>query len=318
MNEMTYPGKPVALLGAPTDVGAGHRGASLGPEALRVAGIDSALRRLGVEVRDLGNVDGPRNPSDTPTDGYRHLTEVTAWCSDVYEKVGDALRSAMFPVVMGGDHSLAIGSISAVADYCRRQNTPLSVLWFDAHADFNTPQTSPTGNLHGMPVAVLCGIGPEGLTGLSGKTPSIDGAAIIQVGVRSVDHIEKRLVAESDLTVFDMRTVDERGIRSVMAEALRIAAGRGGHLHVSLDVDFLDPGIAPGTGTPVPGGPTYREAQLCMEMIYDSGLMGSLDIMELNPAVDVRNRTAQLVVELVASLFGEQILARHDPPQRYL
>ena len=309
---MTNPGKPVALIGAPTDLGAGRRGTSMGPEALRVAGIETVLRRIDVAVDDLGNVNGPRNPSDAPKDGYRHLAEVTAWCREVYKSVAAALNDGMLPIVMGGDHSLAVGSISAVADHCRRENLPLTVLWFDAHADFNTPVTSPTGNLHGMPVAVLCGIGPADLIGLAQTVPTVDSSCIIQVGVRAVDHIEKQAVAESDLTVYDMRTMDERGMRSVMAEALETANRRGGHLHISLDVDFLDPEIAPGTGAPVPGGPSYREAQLCMEMIYDSGLMGSLDIMELNPADDVMNKTAQLVVDLVASLFGEQILARRD------
>ena len=272
------------------------------------------LRRLEVEVSDLGNVNGPPNPSGAPKDGYRHLAEVTAWCREVRNSVEDALKAGMLPIVMGGDHSLAIGSISAVADHCRQKNSPLTVLWFDAHADFNTPKTSPTGNLHGMPVAVLCGIGPAGLTGLAQSVPTVDSSCIMQVGVRAIDHIEKQAVAGSDLTVYDMRTVDERGMRSVMAEALETATRRGGHLHVSLDIDFLDPEIAPGTGAPVPGGPGYRETQLCMEMIYDSGLMGSLDIMELSTADDVKNKTAHLVVDLVASLFGEQILARRDSP----
>jgi arginase len=313
---MTAQGKPVALIGAPTDVGAGRRGASMGPEALRVAGIDTMLRRLDVEVSDLGNLNGPRNPAIAPKDGYRHLAEVTDWCREVHDTVDDALKSGMLPIVMGGDHSLAVGSISAVADHCRREDLPLTVLWLDAHADFNTPKTSPTGNLHGMPVAVLCGIGPADLTGLARAVPAVESSCLIQVGVRAVDRIEKQAVAESGLTVFDMRTLDERGMRSVMAQVLDTATRRGGHLHVSLDVDFLDPEIAPGTGAPVPGGPNYREAQLCMEMIYDSGLMGSLDIMELSPAEDVMNKTARLLVDLVASLFGEQILARRD--SRYL
>jgi arginase len=296
---MTHPDKIVALVGAPTDAGAGLRGGALGPDALRVAGIDVTLRRLGLEVQDLGNLNGPGNPLEEPKEGYRHLKEMTAWCREVYGTVNDALKSGRLPLVMGGDHSLAIGSISAVADHCKRENTP---------------RTSPTGNLHGMPVAVLCGIGPAELTGIAETVPAIDGSCLFQFGVRSVDHIEKQSINESGLTVYDMRTVDERGMRSVMAEALGAAARRGGHLHVSLDVDFLNPEIAPGTVTPVPGGPGYREAQLCMEMIYDSGRMGSLDIMELNPANDIRNKTAQLVVELVASLFGEQILARHGLP----
>jgi arginase len=312
---MAYPNKPVALIGAPTDVGADRRGSSMGPEALRVAGLDTMLRRLEIEVNDKGDLNGPRNPSHEPKNGYRHVEEVTAWCREVYAQVSDALGAGMLPIVMGGDHSLAIGSISAIADHCNREGQPLTVLWLDAHADFNTPETSLTGNLHGMPVAVLCGVGPPELSRIRRTEGKVDSSCFLQVGVRSVDHIEKRAVTESDLTVFDMRTVDERGMRSIMMEALETASRRGGHLHVSFDVDFLDPEIAPGTGTPVRGGPTYREAQLCMEMIYDSGLMGSLDIMELNPAGDFGNKTADLVVGLVASLFGEQILSRHESPE---
>jgi len=309
---MADPGKTVALIGAPTDVGASRRGSSMGPEALRVAGIASVLRRLEIEVNDIGDLSGPRNPSQSPRDGYRHISEVATWCREVYTQVDDAIKVGMLPIVMGGDHSLAIGSISAVANHCNQKKLPLTVLWLDAHADFNTPETSPTGNLHGMPVAVLCGIGPPELTG---SVPKVDSSCFLQVGVRSVDHIEKQAITKSGLTVFDMRTLDERGMRGVMIDVLETAARRGGHLHVSFDIDFLDPEIAPGTSTPVPGGPSYREAQLCMEMIYDSGLMRSLDIMELNPADDFRNKTADLVIELVASLFGEQILSRHNPPR---
>ncbi|HMB73084.1 MAG TPA: arginase, partial [Gammaproteobacteria bacterium] len=195
---------------------------------------------------------------------------------------------------------------------------PLTVLWLDAHADFNVPESSPTGNLHGMPVAVITGNGPAPLTSLGDVQPIIAAERIIQVGIRSVDEVEKRLVQSEGLSVYDMRQIDEQRMRVVMQQALDHAARDGSHLHVSFDVDFLDPAIAPGVPTTVPGGPTYREAQLCMEMIHDSGLMGSLDIMELNPAYDERNRTAALAVELVESLFGEQILARkHETSGRY-
>lgn len=303
--------KTIALIGAPTDIGAAHRGASMGPEALRVAGLAEDLRQMELEVVDRGNVSGPANPNALPKDGYRHLPETAAWCSGVKTAVYDALAAEQLPILMGGDHCLAIGSVAGVAQFCRERDRPLSILWFDAHADFNTPETSPSGNIHGMPVAVLCGKGPPALTALGDGGAIVDPAQIIQVGIRSVDRVEKLAVVESGLTVYDMRTIDERRMRAVMAEALEAVVRRGGHLHVSFDVDFLDPAIAPGVGTTVPGGPTYREAQLCMEMVYDSGLLASMDIMELNPAIDLRNQTAELVVQLVASLFGEQILSRH-------
>ena len=307
----TGSGPKIALIGAPTDVGAGHRGASMGPEALRVAGLDRALGQIGHSVVDRGDVFGPPNPEAAPVGGYRHLDEVTAWCAAVRDGVHKALADGLFPILLGGDHCLAIGSIAGVAKHCAEQDVPLMVLWLDAHADFNTPDTSPSGNIHGMSVAVAAGYGPDELTGLGHAKPMIDPANVIQVGIRSVDHIEKRKVVEAGLEVHDMRRIDESGMRRTMELVLGRTASIGAHLHVSFDVDFLDPSIAPGVGTTVPGGPTYREAQLCMEMIYDSGLMRSLDVMELNPAFDDRNRTAELAVNLVESLFGEQILSRH-------
>ena len=308
----------ISLIGAPTDVGAGTRGAAMAPEALRVAGLEKSLRRLRFEVKDRGNLAGPTNP-DLPRQGpYRHLAEVAAWCTLTKKAVGDALSAGEVPILMGGDHSLAVGSVAAVAEHCAADSRPLTVLWLDAHSDFNVPDSSPTGNIHGMPVAIIGGHGPDELTALGHNKPMVEPDRIIQVGIRSVDEIEKRLVVESGLVVYDMRQIDELRMRTVMAEALERAARDGSHLHVSLDVDFLDPSIAPGVPTIVPGGPTYREAQLCMEMIHDSGLLASLDIMELNPAFDDRNRTAVLIVDLVESLFGEQILARaHAGPTRY-
>ncbi len=308
---MTPKDRTLALIGAPSDIGAGHRGGAMGPEALRVAGLARALRRLGYSVADRGDVSGPANPEAAPVEGYRHLAEVTAWCRALRDAVALALGEGQFPIVMGGDHCLAIGSIAGIAKHCADQNRPLSVLWLDAHADFNTPATSPSGNIHGMPVAVLTGHGPAALTDLGHARPILPAPRIVQVGIRSVDRVEKRMVVESGLEVHDMRRIDETGMRETMAGILGRVAASGGHLHVSFDVDFLDPAIAPGVGTTVAGGPTYREAQLCMEMIYDSGLMASLDLMELNPAYDERNRTAKLMVELVESLFGEQILSRH-------
>ncbi len=310
--------KTVSLIGAPTDIGAGARGAAMGPEALRVAGLAKSLTDLRCVVTDRGNLAGPANLERDRENGYRHLPEVTQWCTAVRDAVLAALRDGDIPIVMGGDHSLAVGSVAAVARHCAEIGRQLSVLWLDAHSDFNVPESSPTGNLHGMPVAVITGHGPDELLALGHERPMVPANRIIQVGIRCVDEIEKRLVVQTELVIYDMRQIDERRMRTIMQQALAQAARDDSHLHVSFDVDFLDPGIAPGVPTAVPGGPSYREAQLCMEMIYDSGLLGSLDIMELNPAFDDRNRTAILAVELVESLFGEQILARaHRQPARY-
>ncbi len=299
----------ISLIGAPTDIGAGHRGASMGPEALRVARLGPALIARGCEVVDRGNVSGPFNPWQPPRDGYRHLHEVVAWNRAVMEAVGAELAQGRLPILLGGDHCLAIGSITAVARHCRRQGKRLTVLWLDAHADFNTASITPSGNIHGMPVACLCGFGPGELTELGGSVPQLAPGQIRQIGIRSVDADEKRLVHDVGLDIFDMRYIDEVGMRRVMEEALA-NLGENDHLHVSFDVDFLDPSIAPGVGTTVPGGPTYREAQLCMEMISDCGRLGSLDIVELNPALDTRNQTALLAVDLVESLFGKSTLMR--------
>jgi len=299
----------ISLIGAPTDIGAGVQGARMGPEALRVAGLQAALENHGVEVLDRGNLSGPANPWQPPVDGYRHLAEVTAWNVAVHQTVLAELRQDRVPLLLGGDHCLAIGSISAVARHCREQGRKLRVLWLDAHADFNTRTLTPSGNVHGMPVAVLTGHGPAELTSLGGTTPAVPAKAFRQIGIRSVDPGEKRFVHEQGLEVFDMRFIDEMGMRHAMELALATMDALT-HLHVSFDVDFLEPGIAPGVGTTVPGGPTYREAQLCMEMIADTGRLASLDVMELNPALDVRNQTAMLAVDLIESLVGKSTLMR--------
>jgi arginase len=302
-------GRSVALIGAPTDVGAGARGASMGPEALRVAQLWAVLQAQGLEVLDRGNLNGPPNPWAAPEGGYRHLPEVTAWNQLVHEAVLAELIGGRLPILLGGDHSLAIGSISAVARHCRATGRKLRVLWFDAHADFNTNVLTPSGNVHGMPVACLCGHGPAELVTIGGHTPAIEPSQLRQIGIRSVDAGEKRLVHEAGIEVFDMRYIDEMGIRHTLEQAL-LGLDENTHLHVSLDVDFLDPDIAPGVGTTVAGGPTYREAQLCMEMVSDTGQLASLDIVELNPAFDVRNRTAEVAVDLIGSLFGKSTLMR--------
>jgi len=303
----TYP--PVSLIGVPTDVGAGHRGASLGPDALRIAGIGDALAARGVDVHDCGNLSGPPNPWQPPVAGYRHLEQVVAWNRALLEASAAELARGRMPVMLGGDHCLAIGSITAVARHCHQRGLKLRVLWLDAHADFNTSQVTPSGNVHGMPVACLCGMGPEALTRLDGCGPVLQPSQVRQIGIRSVDPEEKRLVKQYGLDIYDMRYIDEIGMKRGMEQALDGVDERT-HLHVSFDVDFLDPGIAPGVGTTVPGGVNYREAQLVMEMIADTGRMGSLDIVELNPVLDHRNQTAELAVDLVESLFGKSTLMR--------
>lgn len=299
----------ISLIGAPTDVGAGSRGARLGPDALRIADIRLALENHGLEVKDLGNLSGPANPWLPPVDGYRHLSEVADWNRSVHEAVRTELHGGRLPILLGGDHCLAIGSISAVARHCRDAGLALRVLWIDSHADFNTNTLTPTGNIHGMSVACLCGLGPSALTGIGGTVPEIHPDVVRQIGIRCVDPGEKRLVHQAGLEVFDMRYIDQMGMADTMERALSGVDDRT-HLHVSFDVDFLDPSIAPGVGTTVPGGPTYREAQLCMEMIADTGRLGSLDVMELNPTLDVRNATAIAAVDLVESLFGKTTLMR--------
>lgn len=306
---MSHLNSTVALIGAPTDIGAGHRGAGMGPEALRVAGLAEALRERGLQVLDTGNLSGPANPWQPPVDGYRHLPEVVAWNKAVMEAVYAQLRAGRLPILLGGDHCLGLGSITAVARHCREQGKKLRVLWLDAHADFNTSEVTPSGNVHGMPVACLCGLGPRELTHLGGSAPAIEPAQVRQVGIRSVDQGEKRLVKEYGLDIYDMRFIDEVGMKRVMEMALE-GVDKDTHIHVSFDVDFLDPSIAPGVGTTVPGGPNYREAQLVMEMIADTGRLSSLDIFELNPACDERNQTAILAVDLVESLFGKSTLMR--------
>jgi arginase len=301
--------KTVSLIGAPTDVGASVRGAGMGPDALRVAGIGDALRTHGLGVIDRGNLAGPPNPWKAPANGIRHLPEVTAWNRAVFDAVSTDLAMGHVPLLMGGDHCLAIGSISAVARQCRQEHKNLRVIWLDAHTDVNTEAISPSGNIHGMPVACLLGFGPAELVGWSGERAAVSADNLDFIGIRSVDAEEKQAIRKLGLQVFDMRHLDEHGMRNTMTEVLQ-DVDEDTHLHVSFDLDCLDPMDAPGVGTGVRGGPTYREMQLCMEMIADTGRLASLDVVELNPALDVRNRTAELAVEFIQSLFGASTLAR--------
>lgn len=301
--------KTISLIGAPTDVGASVRGAGMGPDALRVAGLVEALRSHKLNVVDRGNLAGPPNPWDPPANGVRHLREVVEWNRAVFDAVSSALAEEHVPLVMGGDHCVAIGSISAIARHCRQQRKNLRVIWLDAHTDVNTEAISPSGNLHGMPVSCLLGHGPAQLVGWSGERAAITPDDIDFIGIRSVDADEKQAIRLLGLSVYDMRHLDEHGMRHTMTEVLADVDDNT-HLHVSFDLDCLDPMEAPGVGTGVRGGPTYREMQLCMEMIADSGQLASLDVVEINPALDVRNRTAELAVEFVQSLFGASTLAR--------
>ncbi|MGI9412927.1 MAG: arginase [Hyphomicrobiales bacterium] len=297
----------LGLIGVPTDVGAGMRGSCLGPEALRIAGLPRALRELGHGVVDRGDIDGPRNPEEEPKSGGRHVAQVRAWCDALQAEVFAALEANELPVIMGGDHSISMGSVKGAAQHCAETGRPLYVLWLDAHTDFNTPVSSPSGNVHGMPVAALCGRIHSKELGFEDGTPVVDPVNFFLFGIRSVDPIERAAVVKSGLNVYDMRAVDERSVVVIMREILDKVAQTGGHLHVSLDVDVLDPSIAPGVGTTVPGGATYREAHLCMELIHESGLLGSLDIVELNPLLDIQGKSAHMLVDLAGSLFGKRI-----------
>ena len=298
---------PISIIGVPTDIGANQIGASLGPHVLRANGLCQKLVELGLEVKEIDDINGPGNSSDLET-GLQKPGDAVTWYQSVKDHVYQSLRSDSFPLIIGGDHSVSIGSIAAVSKYCEDVNQPLAVLWFDAHTDFNTFDTTPSGNIHGMPAALIAGLGHPDLLVTGHKTPLVEPENIYQVGIRSVDIAEKRLISETDVQVFDMRFIDQKGIYRVMDHILGEVQKKSAYLHVSFDIDCLDPMIAPGTTTKIPGGLTYREAQLCMEMIHDSALMRSLDIVELNPLLDVHNQTGVVTMELIESLFGKQIL----------
>ena len=305
----------IALLGAPVEVGASQRGTLMGPAALRTAGLAALLEGLGFVVEDHGDV----SLADlTPTDDVapantKHYREIGAWIRALSARAYRLARSGAVPLFLGGDHSLSMGSVNGVARHWREQGRELFVLWLDAHADYNTPATTITGNMHGMSGAFLCG--EPGLDQLLGNEPraSIKPDQLDLFGVRSIDKLEKELVRDRGIAVADMRQIDEFGVGVLIRRVIDKVRARGGVLHVSFDVDFLDPGLAPGVGTLVPGGATYREAHLVMEMLHDSGLVRSLDIVELNPFLDERGRTARLAIELVGSLFGQQITDRPTP-----
>ena len=301
--------KKIALIGAPLEEGSGRRGCAMGPAALRIAEIESTLGALGHTVTDEGDV-RPMPARDLANHkGANNLQTVGAFTRQLDRAVHEAARTGQVPVILGGDHALSMGSVSGMARHAAEQKRPLFVLWLDAHADFNSPETSPSGNMHGMPVAFFCGRA-EFAPILDRDRPLVDPKQVFQIGIRSVDAREREEIATAGVNVYDMRAIDETGMAHIMHEVIATVKAANGLLHVSLDVDFLDPDFAPGVGTTVPGGATFREAHLIMEMLCDSGLVASLDLVELNPFLDDRGKSARILVELTASLFGRRILDR--------
>ena len=299
----------IAIIGAPLDLGQGRRGVDMGPSAVRVASLKARIASLGYEVDDLGNV--PVEQPESAPEGHPHakyLPQIAATCERLARQVSGALDAGEFPLVLGGDHSVAVGTVSGVSHHFRESKRRVGLIWLDAHADMNTPETSPSGNVHGMPLACIAGLGPAELTDLYDYRPKIDPRNIVIVGLRDVDQLEKPHVRDSGVRAFTMRHIDERGLRAVMEDATRAALDGTAGFHVSLDMDFVDPRDAPGVGTPVRGGVTYREAHLAMEMIADTEAMVSLEVVEINPILDEHNRTALLGVELVLSALGQKIL----------
>ncbi len=304
------PSRSIRILGVPLDMGASRRGVDMGPSAMRVAGLETRLEALGHHVTDGGNI--RVEVAETRASGDRtahYLAEIAETCARTAEAVVATLEADETPLVLGGDHSIAAGSVSGVAEFYRRRGQSIGVIWIDAHADINTPQTSPSGNVHGMPLAALLGLGPRPLADLFGYAPKIAPENTVLIGVRDIDAAERENIRRAGMTeVYTMRDIDERGMRTVMEEALR-AAGRGtAGYHVSLDLDWIDPEDAPGVGTPVRGGATYREAHLAMEILADHGRLLSFEMVEVNPVIDEHNRTADLAVELACSAFGKKIL----------
>jgi len=291
------------------DLGAGRRGVDMGPSAVRLAGLNEKIGSLGYAVDDLGNVlvSQPESVPEGPQKA-RYLVPITETCTRLAEAVAQSAGAGKFPIVLGGDHSVAVGTVSGMAQHMHSQGKKLGLIWIDAHADMNTPDSSPSGNVHGMPLACITGNGPDELTRIFGFAPKVDPANVVLIGLRSVDHEERQIVRKTGVKTFTMREIDERGLRSVMEEAIRIACEGTAGFHLSFDMDAVDPHEAPGVGTPVKGGMTYREAHLAMETICDSDSMLSMEVVEVNPVIDEQNRTAILAVELVMSALGKRIL----------
>ncbi len=299
----------VRIIGVPMDLGQSRRGVDMGPSALRGAGLQASIKKLGLQVEDIGNL-SVKQPEEMPVGEKRakYLQEIAETCGDVAAAAEKSLIEGFLPLVLGGDHSIAAGVAAGVANYFRKEKKQIGYLWLDAHGDMNTPESSPSGNVHGMPLAAIMGYGAPELVDLLGFKPKAEPGNIVIVGARDLDAQERKIVKRSGIHVFTMRDIDERGMREVMADALKYAMDDTAGIAVSLDMDFVDPADAPGVGTPVRGGVTYREAHLAMEMIADTESMVSLEVVEINPILDEHNRTALLGVELVLSGLGQKIL----------
>ncbi|HEY7825398.1 MAG TPA: arginase [Candidatus Acidoferrales bacterium] len=299
----------IRIIGVPMDLGASRRGVDMGPSALRVAGLQARLKQLGRQVEDIGNVPVPQpEEQHFGEKRARYLDEISQACRGLADAVKKALDEDFVPLVLGGDHSIAVGTAAGAAAHFQKQGKRIGMIWLDAHGDMNTPESSPSGNVHGMPLASIMGYGPPELTELAGIKPMIEPHSVVLVGIRDLDSKERRLVRESGVHIFTMREIDERGMREVMNEALRFASDDTAGIAVSLDMDFVDPTDAPGVGTPVRGGVTYREAHLALEMIADSKSMVSFEVVEVNPVIDLHNTTAALGIELILSGLGKKIL----------
>lgn len=301
--------KKISVIGVPMDLGASRRGVDMGPSAVRIAKLESKLQKLGYEVIDRGNlqVHGRESLSEGLS-SVKYGAEIARILKDLAVLVERAIEEKTTPLVLGGDHSLSLGSVTGVANHFRKQNKNIGMIWFDAHSDINTPQTSPSGNVHGMPVAHLLGFGDPTLLSVSSVQPVLDKSKVVLIGLRDVDRGEKETIKNLGLKCFTMRDIDERGMRAVMQEAIATASDATAGIHISCDMDWIDPTYAPGVGTPVRGGGSYRESHLAMEMIADTGLMTSLEVTEINPVLDSENQTAELALELIQSAFGLRIL----------
>jgi len=299
----------IRIIGVPMDLGQSRRGVDMGPSAMRVAGLLTRLKQLGHQVEDLGNI-SVKQPEEMHFGEKRakYLEEIAETCKGLGEQTEQALVDGFLPVVLGGDHSIAAGSCSGVSNFYHKESKKIGYIWLDAHGDMNTPESSPSGNVHGMPLAAIIGHGPPELADLFGFRPKVEPRNVSLVGVRDLDPKERRLIKDSGVHAFTMRDIDERGLRDVMSEAIRFATDDAAGAVVSLDLDFVDPADAPGVGTPVRGGVTYREAHLAMEMIADSEAMVALEVVEINPVIDLHNTTATLGVELALSSMGKKIL----------